>query len=140
MTRASENQVSLDPVHDAPLGERAYLRRLVLGRRREAVAVFAQDVLRQLDDVLALVIVLSQRDVTSERLLIAFPDAARQVLHLRAGVVVVVLALDLPSRSVEHASDAVAERGITRRADVNGPGRVRADEFNLDAALVANWH
>ena len=58
--------------------------------------------------------------------------------HLRAGVVVVVLALDLPAGPRQHARQAVAERGVAAGADVQRAGRVGADELDLHAPAAAH--
>ena len=115
-------EVGLDPVHDAPRRERANLLGVFFGQVGEPVAVLVQDLARELDDVLALIVVVAHLDLATERLLIAHPDAVRQVLHLGAGVVVVVLALDLPAGPGKDAGDAVAQRGVARRCR-RGPAR-----------------
>ncbi len=84
--------------------------------------------LRELGDVLALVAVLGRLLAAPRRL-----DGRCETLHLRAGVVVVVLALDLVPGEREHASDGVAVRPVPRRRDGDRPGRVRGDHLDLDA-------
>ena len=104
------------------------------------LAVRLKNLLRELDDVLAAVVLLGQLDLAPERLLIAHPHAVRQVLDLGASVVVVVLALHLPTRLRQHARDAVAQRGISSGADVDRTGRIGADELHLHAPLPAERH
>src|SRR5690606_22689748 len=60
-----------------------------------------------------------------------------QVLDLDAGVVVVELALDLPAVGVEHAGDAVADRGGAAVAHVQRTGRVGRDVLHARGAALA---
>ena len=53
-------------------------------------------------------------------------------LHLRAGVIDVVLAADLEAGGRERLGEGAAEHGAARVADVYGPGRVDAHELDLD--------
>ena len=56
-----------------------------------------------------------------------------ELLHLRAGVVVVVLALDLVPGQLEQSRDGVADRAVPGRGDGDRAGRVRRDHLDLDA-------
>ncbi len=107
------------------------------GRSSETVAVELFDLLGQLDDVLARVVRLGEGNVTAEGLLVAHPDAVRQMAHLGASIVVVVLALDVPAGSAQDPADAVAERGVAAGTDVHRSGRIGAHELDLDALPVA---
>ena len=82
----------------------------------------------QLGDVLAVVAVLG-RLLPAPRGL----DRRAEALHLGAGVVVVVLALDRVARELEQPRDRVAVRGVPRRGDRDRPRRVRGDHLDLDA-------
>ena len=53
-------QVGFDPVHDPPRGQRADLFGALRGQIGEPIAVLAQDLLGQLDDVLAAVVVFAE--------------------------------------------------------------------------------
>src|SRR5437763_1858360 len=97
-----------------------------------------QDVPSYLDDVLAAIIRLGQLDVAPKRLLVAHPHTVRQVLHLGAGIVVVVLTLHLPPYSGQQAGDAVPQRGVAAGADMHWPRWVGADELHLDSTLIAD--
>ena len=77
-----------------------------------------------------------QRRVLAERLQIAPVEGLGEGAHLRAGVVDVVFALDLPTGRGQHARQGVAQHGVARRAHVQRPGRVGADELHL-ARLAA---
>ena len=82
---------------------------------------------RQRDDVFALVAVLG-------RLLTARAGLNRNAkrANLRAGVVDVVLAMNLVTDEAEEARQRVAIDGIARSADVDRAGRVGADELDVD--------
>jgi hypothetical protein len=58
-------------------------------------------------------------------------DRGAETLHLRAGVVVVVLALDLVPRELEQPRDRVADGAVASRRDRNRPGRVGRDHLDL---------
>ena len=106
----------------------------LLGRQvGERVAVLAHDVGGVGRDVLAVVAVLGHLGVAAERLEVARLDRGAEPVHLPAGVVEVVLALDGVAGGLEQARDRVAEHGVARVADVQRPRRVRAHELHLDA-------
>src|SRR5699024_4321631 len=60
-----------------------------------------------------------------------------QVGNLRAGVVVVVLALDAPSAGGKQTRHAVAQGGVATVADVQRAGGVGRDEFDAHGAAFA---
>ncbi len=60
-------------------------------------------------------------------------DALGEDPRLVAEVVDVVLARDAVAGRLEEPRDRVAEDGAARVADVQRPGRVRADELDVDA-------
>ena len=74
---------------------------LFLTEREVLVAVAVDDALRRIDDVLAVVAVLRERDLLAEQLEVARIDGAREVVHLVAGIVDVVLALDRIARCTQ---------------------------------------
>jgi hypothetical protein len=80
----------------------------------------------QLRDVLALVAVLRRFLPAANRL-----DRGAELLHLRARVVVVVLALDGVAGVRENARDGVAVRAVSRRRDRDRARRVRGDHLDL---------
>ena len=82
---------------------------------------------RELDDVLAAIAVLGRLLAAANRL-----DGLPEALHLRAGVVVVVLALDPVPGELEQACDRVAVRAVPCRRDGDRAGGVRGDELDLD--------
>ena len=55
----------------------------------------------------------------------------RELLDLRAGVVVVELARDLVALRLEQRRDRVAERRLAAVADVQRAGRIGRDELDL---------
>ena len=59
-------------------------------------------------------------------------DRGAEAVHLRAGVVVVVLALDRVARELEQPRDAVAVRAVPRGGDRDRAGRVRRHHLDLD--------
>ena len=84
--------------------------------------------LRELRDVVAVVAVLRRLLPTPHRV-----DRRAEAVHLRARVVVVVLALDLVARELEQPRDGVAVRAVPRRRDGDRPGRVRRHHLDLHA-------
>ena len=100
-------------------------RRLdLLQHRRDRVALHA----RKLDDVLAAVAVFGRLLPAPDRV-----DREAEALDLGAGVVVVVLALDLVAREREQAREGIADRTVARRRDRERAGRVGGDHLDLHA-------
>ena len=64
-------------------------------------------------------------------------DRGAEALHLGAGVVVVVLALDVVAGELEQAGDAVAVGAVPRGRDGDRAGRVRGDHLDLDALALS---
>src|SRR3546814_2030558 len=60
-----------------------------------------------------------------------------KVVDLRAGIVVIELALHRPAVGVEYARDAVADHRGAAVADVQRPGRVRGHVLHAGAAALA---
>ena len=85
------------------------------------------DVVGEAGDVLALVAAL--RDLLATR---PGLDRLAEHQHLRAGVVYVELAVDLVPGEGEQAGQRVAVGGVARAADMDRPGGVGADEFDVD--------
>ena len=101
--------------------------------RQEPVAELLGKLTAQDRQVLAAIAVLGDElVVAAERL--GVPDERRLVeqLHLRAGVVDVVLAADVEAGGGERLGECAAEHGAARVADVYGPGRVDAHKLDLD--------
>ena len=84
----------------------------------------------ELADVVPLVAVLRRLLPTPDRL-----HRRAKELHLRAGIVVVVLALDLVPAQLEQARDRVADPAVPRRGDGERAGRVGGDHLDQDALL-----
>ena len=82
----------------------------------------------KLDDVLALVAVLGHGLAAAKRV-----DRRAEAVHLRARVVVVVLARDIVAREREEPRDAVAVGAVARRGDDDRAGRVCGDHLDLHA-------
>ena len=91
------------------------------------VDALGRDPLGQLGDVLARVAVLG-------RLGAGHPggDRVGEALDLAAGVVDVVLALDLVADRLQQPHQRVAVGGVAAAADVQRPGRVGGDELDQD--------
>ena len=102
-----------------------------LERRLDAVQHLLDRVaraLRELLDVRAVVAVL-RRLLPAPRGL----DGRAKAFHLRAGVVVVVLARDVVPAEGEQAPDRVSVRAVPRVRDRDRPGRVRRHHLDLHA-------
>ena len=98
------------------LDPREHRRHGIAGKRRE------------LRDVLAPVATLGRLLAAAHRL-----DRGVEQLHLGAGVVVVVLALDIVAGEREEPRDRVSVRAVPRRRDGDRPGGVRGNHLHLDA-------
>ncbi len=83
--------------------------------------------LRHLGDVLACVAALGRRLTVQPRV-----DRLSEHARLRVLVVDVVLALGLVARELEEPGQRVAEDGPAPVTDVQGPGRVHAEELDLE--------
>ncbi len=83
---------------------------------------------RELVDIGAAVAVLGGLLPSPSRL-----DRGPELLHLRAGVVVVVLALDLVPGELEETGDRVAVGAVPCRGDRDRAGRVGGDHLDLDS-------
>ncbi len=129
--------VGVQPGHELgqPLGELALQRPRVevdpepLERRLDLLEHPRHRValdLRQLRDVRAPIAVLGRLLPAPDRL-----DRGAEAIHLRARVVVVVLALDRVSRVGEDARDRVAVGPVSSRCDRDRPGRVRGHHLDL---------
>jgi len=81
---------------------------------------------RELGDVLPLVTVLRRLLPAPDRL-----DRLAELRHLCAGIVVVVLALDVVPGELQQARDRVPDRAVARRRDRDRAGRVRGDHLDL---------
>ena len=84
--------------------------------------------LRELGDVVAVVAVLRRLLAAPHRV-----DRGAEAVHLGAGVVVVVLALDRVAGEGEQPGHAVAVGAVAGRRDRHRAGRVRGDHLDLDA-------
>ena len=65
-------------------------------------------------------------------------NARREIVDLHAGVVVIELARHLPAGRLEQRRDRVSERRLPAVTDVQRPGRVRGDKFDVDGLTVSN--
>src|SRR5690606_17394037 len=84
----------------------------------------------QVHHISAVIAVVGNPPRLADGLLVPGPDAARKARDLLAGIVVVVLAIDLPPGPIEHLRDRVAERCLPAVADVQRPRRIRRDELD----------
>ena len=98
----------------------------------EAVAFVVEDIVGEVDDVVALITVGGELGVAAEGFEVAGIDGGVEEVHLGAGVVDVILAGDFVAGSLEYGGEDAAEDGATGVADVDGAGGVDADEFDHD--------
>ena len=124
---------ALHPGEDATgaLGEQPSLA-LGFGQVGEGVAVLGHDVASDLDHVLTVVAVLRQLRVPAQHLEVARHHRGAEQVHLAAGVVEVVLALDRLAGGLEQAGERVAQRGVAGMPDMERPRGVGAHELDLD--------
>ena len=104
-----------------------------------AISRFVFELLGHIDHVGALVAAVGQGDFASELLLVAGEEGATEESDLGAGVVDVVLALDIEAGGVEQRGEGVAEHGSASVADLQGAGRISGDELDLDAMSSAEF-
>src|SRR5690606_19168820 len=103
----------------------------------EGDGLAAQVGLRDFHDVVAAIAILRPRGIVGGLAQRARLHRLREVVDLRAGVVVVVLAPDAPAVGVEHARDAVADHRGAAVADVQRPGRVGGHVLDAGYAALA---
>lgn len=101
---------------------------LFVGRQFEQVGTRSEHARREVADVASRVAALRGR-LSLRR----GEDGTREAVHLRTRVVDVVLPGDGGTRRGEHPGDRIAESGPARVSDVEGSGRVRAHELDVDA-------
>ena len=123
----------VDPAQDALGGSPTHRGQPLFIRERCPPGFRGRELATELIDVRAVVAVLGDLGRTSEMAQVARVHRGAEAVHLTAGVVVVVLALHAPSGGIEQTGERVAEHGVPRVPDVQGPGRVRAHELHLDA-------
>src|SRR5581483_10248140 len=99
----------------------------------ERVAVALHEPARDVADVVSLVAVLGEVGGPADRLEVARAHRLGEDLHLAAGVVEVVLALDVVIGAGEEPGERVAEDGVPPVTDGERSGRVRAHELDLDS-------
>ena len=84
----------------------------------------------------AVVAVLWHLGVAAQRLQVAGLHRRAEPVHLAAGVVEVVLALDRPARGRQAAAPARRRCGVARVPERQRSGGVRADELDLHPPAV----
>ena len=116
----------------ADLGEGGLARQL-----EEAGALFARRCPRPMSIMYGAVIaVFGHRHVLAERLGVARKERLVKGTHAAAGVVDIVLALDVIAGGLQHRGDGIAQHGVARRADVQRAGGIGADVFDLHRCAV----
>ncbi len=91
------------------------------------------------DQVLARVEPVRDRpDRLAQSLAIAQMGRAGEQVHLRAGVVDVVLALDPKPGFGQQCRERIADHGAAAVADMHRPGRVGRNEFDIDPLAAAD--
>ena len=107
-----------------------------LGVDLEVPADIAREPTRDLVNVPAPIAVRGKCDRDSAPLQVPQPQAQREDVHLAAGVVDVVLALDVEADRFEDVRDARPVRGAATVPDVEWSGGIGGDEFHLDPAAT----
>ena len=131
-------QGRLDPGQhpaEGPVGDAGpALGRVEVG---QGVALLGPELGGQVGDVGALVAVGRRLGRPAQQAQVGRLDAGPELVDLAAGVVEVVLALDLVAGGGEQVGQGVAGRGEAGVADVQRPGRVGRDELDVDPLPVA---
>ena len=109
----------------------------VVGVGEPAVAVGLGDLGGEIDHVCALVAAVGEVGVAAVGLAVAGEEGLAEESDLSAGVVDVILALDLAAGGGENGGEGVAEHGAASVADLERTGGIGGDEFDLDAGAVA---
>ncbi len=126
-------QRSPDLRQDAPGRLVAQPGHAFVGREvRQAGPLDPEDVPGQVRDVVAVVPVLREGGVAAQGLQVSGLYGGAEPVHLAAGVVEVVLALDVPAGEGKQPGQGVADDGVPRVADRERPGGVRRDELHLE--------
>ena len=113
---------------------------LSAGQVEIPVAVLPGHLLPYLHDIVPVVAVLWKWLIPAQRLGIASINARAELAHLGAGVVDVILPLDLVARRRQHVSQGVADDRVAGRGDSDRPGGIGADKFDLPPPSLANVH
>ncbi len=92
---------------------------------------------RQIANIFALIAVFGESMRHAAQFAQARVNRAAERRHLVAGVVDVILALDIEARGAQHFGDRVAHGGAASVPDVQRPGRVGADELDLHLLSLA---
>ena len=103
----------------------------------QGVALLGPELCGHVGHVRALVAVGRHLGRPAQELEVGRLDAGPELLDLVAGVVEVVLALDLVAGGGEQVGQGVAHRRQAGVADVQGAGRVGRDELDVDPLAVA---
>src|SRR4029453_8120995 len=126
---------AVPPAPEGPVGDAGpALGRVQAG---QGVALLGLELDGQVGDVVALVAVGRRLGRPAQQAQVRRLDAGPEPVVLAAGVVDVVLALDLVPGDGEQVGQGVAGRGQAGVADVEGPGRVGRDELDVDPLPVA---
>ena len=116
-------------------GERLHRLEIMAGR---ILGMLLHVRLRNFPNVFAVISAVGNRERGTAEFTHARLGALREVCDLRAGIVVVKLAIDVPSGPLEQRADGVAERSLTPVTDVEWPGRVGGHELDHHVHAVTN--
>src|SRR6185503_6371587 len=101
------------------------------------IAILLAESLRNVANVLAMIGDLRKTNRLARLFSDAHPNAHREILDLRARVVVVELARHAPAGPLEQRGDRVAKGRLTTVTDVQRPGRIRRDELHVHGLATA---
>src|SRR5207253_3503582 len=99
---------------------------------RQIGAHFVEITLCELANVFAVIAVLREMRVLAQKLLCPRTNGKREILDLRARIVVIELAQNRVALPFEQRRDGVTERRLAPMSDMQRPGRIRRDEFHDD--------
>ena len=107
-----------------------------VGGLQEALTVFTVQGGGDIPDVVSLVGVARKSDLLAAQLEVAQPGRGTEDMHLPAGVVDVILALHRVAGVLQQVGERGAVGGTAAVTDVQRPGGIGGNEFDLDAAAL----
>ena len=111
--------------------------RLFRGEGEKAVFLLGDNLLRQLDHIVAEIAVGGHLGFFAQSLLVAGVEGTIESRHLAAGVVDIVFLFDVVALRRQDISQRAAQNRPPPVPDVEGAGGVDADELELDTAALA---
>ena len=127
----SRNCVRMVLSKESPPYSRKNFTAASFGLVQEFIAVLLLNFGGDLLDVIARITAFGEIDFFPERLAIARQDGEAEIIHLVAGVVDVIFALDIKAGGLVQARQHIADHRDPAVTDVQRPGGIDAGELDL---------